>query len=205
MLASVQDEQSRRPYASSGMREAMRVFRASAVDTTTHAGAGVESLRTQIATSVSELESLRQAWTQLFESSKSINPFARWEWTYYWWQHFARSNGARDELFVISHIDQSGTVRGITPLVKTRVSIGPFSVTKLRNAGSVTGANLTEMYPYLRAVGWEELVALSLANVLGENATGYDWLELNSIPEDNAFGLTFLGTRPGLHGRRRPT
>src|SRR5450631_1489633 len=98
MLASVQDEQSRRPYASTGMREAMRVFRASAVDTTTHAGAGVESLRTQIATSVSELESLRQAWTQLFESSKCINPFARWEWTYYWWRFFARSEGrARDE------------------------------------------------------------------------------------------------------------
>src|ERR1700737_1705734 len=118
MLVSVQDEQSRRPHASTGMSRVMRVFRATAVDTTTHTAGGGESLRTQIATSVSELESLRPAWTQLFESSKCVNPFARWEWTYYWWQLFARSDGrARDELFVISHLDQSGTVRGITPLV----------------------------------------------------------------------------------------
>jgi CelD/BcsL family acetyltransferase involved in cellulose biosynthesis len=60
------------------------------------------------------------------------------------------------------------------------------------------------MFPYLWAPGWEESVALSLANVLGESAAGYDWLELNSMPENDPFGLTFLGTRPGLHGRRRP-
>lgn len=160
----------------------MRVFRPTAVDTTTVTGAGAESLTAQIATGVSELESLRTAWTQLFESSKSINPFARWEWTYRWWQLFARSDGrVRDELFVISHIDPSGTVRGITPLVKTRLSIGPFAVTKLRNAGSVTGANITEMSPYLWATGWEKPVALSLANVL-QSATGYDWLDFSQHP-----------------------
>jgi len=43
-----------------------------------------------------------------------------------------------------------------------------------------------------------------LANVL-QSATGYDWLELNGIPEDNAFGSTFLSTRPGLQGHRQPS
>src|SRR5437773_1104693 len=138
----------------------MRAFRTKAVDKSTPTDAGVEPLRTQIAATVSELEGLRQAWTLLFEASKNINPFARWEWTYYWWQVLARSEGrVGDELFVISHIDQSGTVRGITPLVKTRVSMGPFSVTKLRNAGFGAGAYLTEMSPYLSAPGWEESVA----------------------------------------------
>jgi CelD/BcsL family acetyltransferase involved in cellulose biosynthesis len=180
-------------------------MRASVVGAVNGTRAPSKALRIHVASSLSELESLRPAWTQLFDSSKNVNPFARWEWTYHWWQLFARNSGPiRDELFVVSHIDQSGTVRGITPLVKTRMSLRSFGLTKVRNPGFVPGAYITEMAPYLWAPGWEMPVALSLDNVLTESATAYDWLELNGIPLDNAFGLSLIGTRSGSQGRWKP-
>ena len=156
-------------------------------------------LTTRAVTTSEGLLSLRRAWTVLFEQSRCTNPFARWEWTYHWWQTFRRTGGfVNDHLRILVHEDGEGLVCGITPLVTTSFGHDRLRVTKLRNAGSVPGANITEMAPYLCAANAEVQVANALSHALYHHSLSCDWIELSGVPLDIGFGQAFAETPVGL-------
>jgi CelD/BcsL family acetyltransferase involved in cellulose biosynthesis len=100
----------------------------------------------------------------------------------------------RDQLLILVHEDSAGTIHGITPLVKTTLGGDWMGMTKVRNAGSVPGTNLTEMAPYLWSSGRELQVAQALAQALEQYRRTCDWIELRGVPFDTSFGRAFART-----------
>lgn len=67
---------------------------------------------------VADLESLREEWSQLAESSGNV--FATWEWAFAWWREF----GAGKSLRITACRRADGSLVGILPL--HRVRLGPL-------------------------------------------------------------------------------
>ena len=163
-------------------------------------GPAQPALATRVVETLDDLYGLRSTWQSVFAAGQSSNPFARWEWTYHWWRVFGRIDGPlRDRLHILVHDDAQGNTQGITPLVRTGFHYGPLNITKLRNAGAVPGAYITEMYPYIWSRDYEVPVARSLANELYRGRGEYLWAEIDTVPLDRPFGhelaASYLGTR----------
>jgi CelD/BcsL family acetyltransferase involved in cellulose biosynthesis len=157
---------------------------------------GTEMLAVGLVDTTDGLERLRADWQRLFAESRCTNPFARWEWTYRWWQIFGRQHGPiRDKLHMLVHYNEQG-IHGISPFIQTVFQYGPLKISKLRNPGSVPGAYVTEMYPYIWSPSMEEPVAHSLVEALERQSANYV-VELNSVPLDRPFGAVVQRSRVG--------
>ena len=136
--------------------------------------------RTQLYTTLEDIESLRPAWENLLAEFAGATTFSTWEWLAAWWRAF----GEGRELRVLAFFDESATLVGLAPLAISRRRIAPLirlRVLSMWGDGSGDSDNLD--FP-VRA-GWEQAVAAALLEFLKKESRQWDFCEFNTMPADS--------------------
>ncbi|HEY6457789.1 MAG TPA: GNAT family N-acetyltransferase [Steroidobacteraceae bacterium] len=152
--------------------------------------AELSGLTVATVTSAAELHGLRADYEQLNREASLALPFTLHEWHCAWCEHFlATSSAIEDSLLVYVVRTATGRCVGIVPLIRTRRSVGPCSVSSL----SLLGADqaLTEIRMPLIAPGFHSEVARILDRQLAL-IDRWDWIQwMGATP---AFGRGLAGS-----------
>jgi CelD/BcsL family acetyltransferase involved in cellulose biosynthesis len=146
-----------------------------------------------------DLESLQQDYERLNRVSTLPLPFTLYEWHSAWCKHFLSSQGAiKDSLIVDVVRTASGECVGIVPMVHTRRSLGPCTVSSLNLLGADRA--LTEIQMPLIAAGFHTDVARVVQQHLAmiERWDWSQWMGVSPAFIQALSGATELRAQPCL-------
>ena len=147
-------------------------------------------------------EALRAEWEQLEQATFPRLPFTSPRWTSLWLRHFGEDRPLlRDELVLYAVRDETGKLRGLSPMIIThRPSIGPVQTRMLRMIGA--DPNITELSGPICAPEDGPAVMEALLAHLEAHAGTWDLVFFNSV-RDGAGAV--LEGRANVHwGRESP-
>lgn len=160
--------------------------------------ARMTSLKTEVISDVSEFDSLREEWTDLFLRN-GLHLFDSFEWRRTWWKYFGETN-PKASLHIILVRDNKKLV-GIAPLFLEKVRVvGIFSVKKLSFIAQVTS-------DYLDVVvekGMEDICFAAFAGTIASARPRCDVVHLADITERSATSSMFEKAleEQSFHGQR---
>jgi CelD/BcsL family acetyltransferase involved in cellulose biosynthesis len=126
-----------------------------------------------IISSLEELASLKPDWDILYNKQVTTTPFSGFDWTAIWWKY----NSDRKKLYVFVVRDEAQKVIGIAPFC---ISIKNGSKTM-----RFLGYGNSDYLDILIEPGKEETCLSLILDHLYKNASFWDMLELNDIPESS--------------------
>lgn len=123
-----------------------------------------------------DLDALESEWRELFDRSKTRNPFVHPAWMIPWLGRFVPD--AADRLVVA--VRRDGELVALAPLYRHSYGLGSARCRALQLAGGVQRANdrLTEMSEILVLPGDRRRILRALLHHLALDAGGWDWLGL---------------------------
>ncbi|MDB4989416.1 MAG: hypothetical protein JWN04_4594 [Myxococcaceae bacterium] len=133
---------------------------------------------------LSKFEALGPEWREL-EARLPKLPFLTFDWLFTWWNRLrAQSAGVRDELFLHTFRDDSGSLRAIAPLMRTkRPGYGPLRLRQLQFLGA--DPNITEIRSILAAPEDMAAVVRSLLKELHASASEWDFMQFTGLPAEH--------------------
>ena len=148
---------------------------------------------TELIVGTSAFLALESEWKELFEASRTQNPFLCWEWVSTWARHFC---GDRLRTIIVR---RGKRMIAVAPFYLNRYLIGPgVHATALQLLGPKEVHNLFEMREVLVSPGDEHA---AMDSVLGSalDIPGWDWIEVSAQGENLAAWNEIL-TRRQLSG-----
>lgn len=134
----------------------------------------------------SELQGIESEWLELFERSRTRNPFAHPTWVSSWLRHFV----ADDQQRLVVTARSAGELVGVAPFYLRQYRIGPIRARCLQLAGGSPTQDdpLTEMSEILVAHDRRRATLRALIeNLILEHADRCDWIGLTMPPEQGWF------------------
>jgi CelD/BcsL family acetyltransferase involved in cellulose biosynthesis len=128
---------------------------------------------------------LEQVWVALQREALETPLFFTWEWLVTWWKHF----GGQQQLWVLTARDAQNRLRGILPLMRDQIKLGPLPLDRLAFLGS--GSVCPDHLDVVAKPGDHEPVCDAFAAFLREHKDEWDILDLDGLSE-NAALLQYL-------------
>jgi CelD/BcsL family acetyltransferase involved in cellulose biosynthesis len=156
----------------------------------------VALLRTEVVSTVPDLDRLEREWDELLEASRQRVFFLRWRWIRAWWIAFAPP---RARLLVVACRDEAGRLVGLAPLYAHRPRYyGSVSIREIGFLGTLAGPRTSEYLDVIAREGLEESVGRAVGGFL-RVCRHWDRLVLWSVP---AQSVVIENVVSSLGGRR---
>jgi len=140
-------------------------------------------------TTLAGAEEIRAAWRDLYDHSRSCNPYASPDWLIPWARHFVRQH----ELALLA-VYRNGTLVGMAPWYFQRVGSLFCHVNMLGLGGH---DHLTELPQVLTAPGEARSVLRAALEHWSQAPGAWDWLELPMLEEQGWFEPEWLTSTLG--------
>jgi CelD/BcsL family acetyltransferase involved in cellulose biosynthesis len=143
-----------------------------------------------------QLLALEREWCELFERSRTRNPFVHPAWMISWFRHFVPDAAER----LVLAVRREGELVALAPLYRHSYGLGSASCRTLQLAGQGSRSDpLTEMSEILVAPDEQRRALRALLHHLADETGGWDWLGLTLAPQQGWFENEWLPE----HWRRR--
>lgn len=161
-------------------------------------------LRWRVVTDEPGLQALEPHWDALLERCVVRTPFMTWDWVSVWW----REHHQKARLCVaVAEEAQSGTPRGIAPLLIGRQPSGPRKALRHLTFIGCLGEDGSQGMDFIVPAGDESVVTPLLCRVFRDQVMHWDVIDLPYVHEESPnlpFFRTALGAFAGSGERDAP-